>query len=142
MLGYDATGVYIGLNVSYGQGRVPYIAVIPRSKALSFPPQIAGPGDVTIIGPLKPEDYGSNLYPVIDQGKSDGTAKVIGVDTVTNKHLTYALISGGQIVYHNKIEVPPFIPVPPQSTSETALRRERRPEQGSLRTLPVRSQRQ
>jgi hypothetical protein len=113
MLGYDATGVYIGLNVEYGQGRVPYIAVIPRWKALSFPPQIGGPGDVTIIGPLKPEDYGSNLYPVIDQSKSDGTAKVIGVDTVTNKHLTYSLISNGTIVYHDKIAVPPFIPVPP-----------------------------
>lgn len=113
MLGYDATGVYIGLNVSYGQGRVPYIAVIPRWKALSFPPVIGGPGDVTIIGPLMPEEYGSNLYPVIDRGKSDGTAKVIGVDTVTNKHLTYSLISNGTIVYHNKIEVPPFVPVPP-----------------------------
>lgn len=111
MLGYGANGVYIGTNVSSGQGRVPEIAVIAQADALAWPPRV-GPGKVKILGPLQPEDYGANLYPVIDQSRGATVAIAIGVDTVTKKHLTYSLISNGAIVYHDKIEVPAFNPVP------------------------------
>jgi hypothetical protein len=110
MLGYDATRVYIGSNVEQGRSRVPEIAVIPRSKALAWPPQV-GPGDVKIIGPLNPEEFGSYLYPVIDQSSGGTAALAIGIDNVTRKHLTYSLISNGTIVYHDRIEVPAFYPV-------------------------------
>ena len=111
MLGYDSNGVYVRTNVEYGEGRAPEIAVILRTDALAWPPQV-GPGQVRIIGPLKPEDYGINLYPVIDQSRGATAALAIGVDTVTRQHLTYAQISNGTIVYHDKIEVPSFFPVP------------------------------
>jgi hypothetical protein len=111
MLGYDANGVYIGTNVAYGEGRVPEIAVIARASALAWPPRV-GPGQVRIIGPLKPEDYGTNLYPVIAAGGDGTVGLAIGVDTVTGRHLTYSQISNGTIVYHDKIEVPSFFPVP------------------------------
>jgi hypothetical protein len=111
MLGYDARWIYIGLDVAEGAGRVPEIAVIPRSKALAWPPQL-GPGDVRIIRGLTPQEYGTNLYPVIAP-RGDGTAALaIGLDTVTNSHLTYSLISNGAMVYHDRIEVPPFEPIP------------------------------
>jgi len=113
MLGYDSNGVYVGTNVEYGEGRAPEIAVISRTGALAWPPQV-GPGQVTFIGPqtLKPEDFGINLYPVIDQSRDATAALAIGVDTVTKQHLTYAQISNGAIVHHDKIEVPSFFPVP------------------------------
>lgn len=109
MLGYDANGVYIGTNVASGQTRVPEIAVLSRAQALAWPPQV---GNVRILGPLQPAEYGSNLYPVIDRSRGATVAMAIGVDTVTGNHLTYSLISNGMIVYHDKIEVPPFNSVP------------------------------
>jgi hypothetical protein len=111
MLGYDGNGVYIGTNVESGPGRAPEIAVISRASALAWPPRV-GPGDVKFIGPLKPEDYGTNLYPVVDQSRGASVALALGVDTVTKQHLTYSLISNGTIAYHDRIEVPPFVPVP------------------------------
>jgi hypothetical protein len=112
MLGHDANGVYIGTIARSGQERVPEIAVMSRSKALAWPPQVGGPGDAKIIGPLSPEEYGYSLYPVIDQSREGTVGTAIGVDNVTKQHLTYSLISNGTIVYHDKIEVPAFNPVP------------------------------
>ncbi len=112
MLGYDGNGVYIGTNVSSGPGRAPEIVVIARGNALAWPPQVDRPGNIKIIGPLKPEDYGSNLYPVIDQSRGGSVAMAIGVDLVSKKHLTYSLISNGTVVHRDKIEVPPFEAVP------------------------------
>jgi hypothetical protein len=111
MLGYDAKWIYIGTNVASAPGRVPKIAVIPRAKALAWPPQV-GPGDVTFIGPLDPKVYGIYPYPVIAPA-GDGTfGLAIGIDTVTKSHLTWSLISNGTIMDHDKIEVPPFYTVP------------------------------
>jgi len=113
MLGYDARWVYIGTNAAIGQPtRVPKIAVIPRSKALAWPPQV-GPGDVKFIGPLPPQDYGSNLYPVIDPSGDGTVGLAIGIDNIGKNHLTWSLISNGTIVGHDKIEVPAFYTVPP-----------------------------
>lgn len=114
MLGYDATGVYIGSNCGSEQdeGRSPYIVIIPRSKALAYPPQV-GSNDIRIIGPLS-KDYGYNLYPAIDQtGAAWPVATAIGVDNVGKKHLTFSLISmqSMDIVSHGMIEVEPFQPL-------------------------------
>ena len=111
MLGYDANGVYIGLNVESEPSRAPVIVVMGRGSALAWPPQV-GPGSIKVIGPLTPTDFGTNLYPVIDQGRDGTVGMAIGVDMVTKKHLTYSLISNGTIAYHDKIEVPPFDPAP------------------------------
>jgi len=91
---------------------VPKIAVIPRAKALAWPPQV-GPNDVKFIGPLDPKDYGIYPYPVIAP-QGDGTVGLmIGIDTVTKSHLAWSLIKDGAIADHGKIAVDPFFTVPP-----------------------------
>jgi hypothetical protein len=111
MLGYDARWVYIGTNVESGQSRMPKIAVIPRAKALAWPP-LVGPNDVKFIGPLDPKDYGIYPYPVIAP-QGDGTVGLmIGIDTVTRSHLAWSLIANGTIADHGKIAVPSFYTVP------------------------------
>src|SRR5262245_1176837 len=113
MLGYDATGVYIGTDAKDGRGgRMPEIAAISRGNALAWPPRVSSPGNVKITAPGSPEEYGYSLYPVIERGEPTSVAIAIGVDNVTKQHLTYSLISNRDIVSHGQIEVPPFEPVP------------------------------
>lgn len=118
MLGYDAKGIYIGDNNSPGLNypRLPQIVFIPRSHALAYPPQV-GPDDikVTKYGDLRREVYGDSLYPVIDQsGAGWPYETLIGVDNLSQRHLTFALFSPqfGEILSSGKIEVEPFQPVP------------------------------
>ena len=116
MLGYDANGVYIGSNCTGGPdpGRSPQLVFIPRANALAYPPQL-GPNAVKILGPLKKAQYGSWLYPVIDQsGAGWDYETVIGVDNFSKRQLTFALISPqfGAILSNGRIDVEPFAPVP------------------------------
>ena len=123
MLGYDAKGVYIGVNSSQlpppppptpPDKRSPQFVFIPRAKALAYPPQV-GPADIKIIGPLHFEDYGDSLYPAIDQSGGDSPyGTLIGIDNLSRTHLTYSLFSpqSGSIEKSGKIEVAPFEPVP------------------------------
>ena len=102
MLGYDAKGVYIGVNSSQlpppppptpPDKRSPQFVFIPRAKALAYPPQV-GPADIKIIGPLHFEDYGDSLYPAIDQSGGDSPyGTLIGIDNLSRRHLTYSLFS-------------------------------------------------
>lgn len=121
MLGYDANGFYIGVNSGNAppkpppppkDKRSPQFAFIPRAKALAYPPRL---DDIKIVGPLHYEDFGDNLYPVIDRsGGNPPYGTLIGVDNLSKNHLTYALFSpqSGTIVKSGKIEVEPFEPVP------------------------------
>ncbi len=116
MLGYDLNAIYIGVNsdAAPGDGRWPQIVFIPREKALAYPPQVTK-DDIKIIGPMPSNEYGLNLYPVIDQSRAGWPyATAIGVDNITKSHLTFSLISPQfrQILSHGKIEVPAFEPVP------------------------------
>jgi hypothetical protein len=120
MLGYDANGIYISVNSSVApstppappQGqRSPQFVFIPRAKALAYPPDV---DDIKVIGPLHYEDFGDNLYPVIDQsGGNLPYGTLVGIDNVSKSHLTYALFSpqSGKIEKYGKIEVTPFEPV-------------------------------
>ena len=115
MLGYDANGIYIGVNSSEGSGsgRSPQIVVIPRSNALAYPPQV-GPDAIKIIGPLPEGTYGDSLYPIIDQsGKGWPYETAIGVNNFSKRHLTFSLISPKfrDILSHGRIEVEPFEPI-------------------------------
>jgi len=116
MLGYDLNGIYIGVNSSASPApdvRWPQIVFIPRANALAHPPQV-GPAVIRIMGPLAKDEYGDNLFPMIDQsGAGWPYATAIGVDKVSKRHLTFSLISAqfGEILSHGTIEVPPFEPV-------------------------------
>ncbi len=124
MLGYDKNGIYLGIESEIHPPtppdpppgvRSPQLVLIPRSKALAYPPQV-GPNDVTIIGPLHVEDYGSGLFPVIDQsGMETPVATFIGVDTIGQKDLTYVQVSptSGEIVQYGRIPVEPFNAISP-----------------------------
>ena len=117
MLGYDLNGIYIGVNYGGplvpGDDRWPQLVFIPRAKALAWPPQV-GPNDVKIMGPLPKNEYGENLFPMIDRsGAGWSYATAIGIDRATNRRLTFSLISPqfGTILSHGTIDVPPFVPV-------------------------------
>ena len=115
MLGYDLNGIYIGVNYGGplvpGDDRWPQIAFIPRAQALAWPPQL---GDVKVTGPLPKNEYGDNLFPMIDRSRAGWAyCTAIGIDTATNRRLTFSLISPqfGTILSHGTIDVPPFVPV-------------------------------
>jgi len=116
MLGYDLDGIYVGSNTSEQEGlpRAPQIVFIPRSNALAWPPRV-GPEDIKVIGPLRNRGWPNFLCPTIDQsGAGWSYETAIAVDTFSNRHLTFALISHQfrDVVSQGTIEVPPFKPVP------------------------------
>ncbi len=122
MIGYDASWIYLGTNTSElppppppppplpPDARYAQIVMIPRQQALAYPPQV-GPGIITTIGPLRARDYGNSLYPVVDQsGVGWPYETAIGVDTTSQRHLVFALISRAsrEILSSGRIEVAPF----------------------------------
>jgi hypothetical protein len=115
MLGYDLNGIYIGVNYGGplvpGDDRWPQLAFIPRAQALAWPPQL---GNVKVTGPLPKNEYGDNLFPMIDRSRAGWPyCTAIGIDTATNRRLTFSLISPqfGTVLSHGTIDVPPFVPV-------------------------------